>query len=149
MSSVRLDEQRKAEPHLLVLEVGVVVAQPPPIVSHGHHHIYNKGHDEDQPIDFVRGCEIDGWQADLQHCDHRTGRHDDENGPQWSAAVLQHGQQCADEDGGQRHAIDSDEQSVNQRGAMAMMPNNAAVQRRSRAGGVMSGAIALPRHSRR
>ena len=109
------DEQCKAEPHLLVLQVGVVVAQPQPVLSHGHHHIYNVGHGDDQPIDHVRGREVDVGQGCLKHCDHRAGCHDDYNGPQRSAAVLQHVQQCADEDGGQHHAVDSDEQPVNHR----------------------------------
>ena len=54
-------------------KVGVVVAQPPPVLSHGHHHIYNEGHCEYLPIDQVRGREVDGWHGCLQHCEHRAG----------------------------------------------------------------------------
>ena len=40
---------------------------------------------------------------------------DDENGPQRPVAVLQHGQQRADEDGRQHHAVVGDEQPVDHR----------------------------------
>ena len=77
-------------PHLLVLQVGIVVAQPAAVLSHLEHHIYHKADACQQEIALQpRQQRVTAGNHTPRHQDDER-RHGRPHGPQRPAFVLQH-----------------------------------------------------------
>ena len=97
-----------------MLQVGVVVAQPPLIMPDGDGHIDGKDGVEHQHIDDGGWGEIDVVPDCLQCAEHHDGHGGGDEGPERSAAVLQHGEQDAEEGDEHPHAVEYGEQRKEQ-----------------------------------
>ena len=93
-------------PYFLVLQIGIVVAQPASVLSRRAYHIYNQPKPHQQEINKYH------WQkgittadnAPRQSCNERYYHHG--NGPQRSPVVLQHREQYDYSKRNNRHAIE-------------------------------------------
>ena len=94
-------QQCRAVPHLLVLQVGIVLAQPTSVVAQRVEDVSSVCAADNRDILGQHWYEVvivsDGPNA---QCDEQRGHHGEPYGPQRSAAVLQHAQH---DDDGQRH----------------------------------------------
>ena len=92
-------QHQQALPHLLVLQVGIVVAQPSAVLPHGAHHIRREAHGHQQEVALHPL-----HQRVAAHA-HANGREDDERRrdepryPERPFAVLQHAEQHYDGQG--------------------------------------------------
>ena len=93
-------------PHLLVLQVGKVFAQPPPVLPHGAHHIGYEADAQQQQIAIyhrnIRLAAVDDARYYQHHerCSHHTDR------PQRPLPILQHAEQQHGDQRNNRHAVE-------------------------------------------
>ena len=88
-----------------MLQVGIVIAQPSPVLPDGQHHHDHKHDAEQEEIDFQQQ---DEGIAAVDHRDDQnghSGHHRHEERPQRAPTVLKHHQQHRHHRGHQRHAV--------------------------------------------
>ncbi len=100
------DDDHQRQPHLLVLQVGIVVDEPPAVLSQGREHIDEIGCQECEKIESHE--HHDGVVVVEQICQQSKGGryHDDEKRPERAAAVLQHRERHAQHNWYQQGAVE-------------------------------------------
>ena len=94
-----------AHPYLLTLQVGIVVAQPPPVLPDGNNNIYSEGHVNRQKVNEANVPDTLVGPNHKHNPECGEGQHGRRDGPDGPAAVLQHSQQRAADGGEYRHAV--------------------------------------------
>ena len=113
-------QHEEALPQFLVLEVGIVVAQPTAVLLQRHHHIRYHAHgqrDETGVQDGEQGVAACGHaQGHDEHewCDHHG------NGPQRAAAILQHDNEYRQSQRADCHAVEQSSHEICQHLAIAV-----------------------------
>ena len=104
-------QHHEALPHLLVLQVGEVVAQPVAILIHGAHHIYHQSDAHQQQIATHPRQQVVAAHAHAHRHHDDQRRHGHPHRPERSAPVLQHAEQHHDGHGNHQQTV---EQSANE-----------------------------------
>ena len=109
------DRQHVALPHLLALQVGIVVAQPAAVLPDGEGHIKHEERVEQQDVGRGRLQEPVAGADEQRHAQRHERYRGHEGGPYGAPAVLEHGQQHAGDGGLQRHEVERDSRHVARR----------------------------------
>ena len=98
--------QHLAPPHLLAFQVGIIVAQPPPVLPHAKRHIYRQEHIEHQNVANGYGQTRLIGIENVQCRNRRVWHQGRDDGPDGTPAVLEHGEQRAGDGDHHPDAID-------------------------------------------